>query len=246
MQLLAIRPKVFAPHPEVATVFAVGKLKFGIAPRAEVIAERRELLQTLQLDTRELRGLEQNQTDKAFYFDEANKSDFLSEPQLVGDALYTDCPGIFLSVTSGDCLPILFYNPVAGIAGAFHAGWPGTAKRTLAKVLQRVLQRCPGVGNYKFYFGPAAQACCYEITRRPEREEIFEKEFGAGVIARRAGKVYLDFVKANKIQLLDLGAGEGQVENSGICTIHNLEYPSYRRQRQNRTESLLSLIGVKR
>lgn len=70
--------------------------------------------------------------------------------------------------------------------------------------------------DFYFYLGPAAQSCCYDK----------------------------DFVKENLAQLEEMKVPVDQIENSGICTIHNLEYPSHRREREKRKETILNIIGL--
>lgn len=70
--------------------------------------------------------------------------------------------------------------------------------------------------DFYFYLGPAAAGCCYDK----------------------------DFVKDNLAQLREMGVPANQIENSGICTIHNSEYPSHRREKQSRAETILSIIGL--
>jgi polyphenol oxidase len=41
------------------------------------------------------------------------------------DALVTDRPNILLGVQTADCVPVLFYDPHAGVVGAAHSGWKG-------------------------------------------------------------------------------------------------------------------------
>jgi polyphenol oxidase len=41
------------------------------------------------------------------------------------DALVTDQPGLLLGISTADCAPVLFADPVAGVIGAAHSGWKG-------------------------------------------------------------------------------------------------------------------------
>src|SRR5215472_15116448 len=41
------------------------------------------------------------------------------------DGLVTRTPGIALGVLAADCAPILFFDPIAKVVGAAHAGWRG-------------------------------------------------------------------------------------------------------------------------
>ena len=59
------------------------------------------------------------------------RADVLSDPALPGefpaDGLVTDQPGVCLTIFSGDCIPILLYDPHRNVIAAVHAGWRGTA-----------------------------------------------------------------------------------------------------------------------
>ena len=59
------------------------------------------------------------------------RADVLSDPSLPGefpaDGLVTDQPGVCLTIFSGDCIPILLYDPIRRVIAAVHAGWRGTA-----------------------------------------------------------------------------------------------------------------------
>ena len=47
------------------------------------------------------------------------------------DALITNDPGCGLVIFTADCTPILLWDPITGAVGAAHAGWRGTAARTM-------------------------------------------------------------------------------------------------------------------
>ena len=171
------------------------------------------------------------------------KVDFLSRELPEGDGLYTALKGVFLGARGADCASILFYSPSAGIVGAVHAGWRGTKEKILKKTLEMVINdgSATPTGFY-FYIGPAAQVCCYEVSKYLTREKDFEFFFRDD-LERRAGRVFLNFVAANIRQLHELGIKDERIENSGICSIHNQDYPSHRREKTSRRRTLLALIG---
>lgn len=56
------------------------------------------------------------------------QSIFVSEPFAEppkADAMVTDQPGLALAILTADCVPVLFFDPVARLIGAAHAGWKG-------------------------------------------------------------------------------------------------------------------------
>ena len=163
-----------------------------------------------------------------------------------GDALFTSKLGIYLAVRSADCLPILFYNPKKQIIGVVHAGWKGTYKKIIQKTLQKVAKRFQAKPeDFYFYLGPAARLCCYEITHEPQRIEKFDKKYRKKILRKDGARIFLDIVKANKLQLRQLHVPTSHIEDSGLCTIHNAKYPSHRREGEGRKETLLSLVGLR-
>ena len=59
------------------------------------------------------------------------RADILPDPAQPGtfeaDGLITDEPEVCLTIFSGDCIPILLYDPVRRCIAAAHAGWRGIA-----------------------------------------------------------------------------------------------------------------------
>ena len=59
------------------------------------------------------------------------RADVMEHPEAPGsfeaDGLVTNESGVCLTIFSGDCIPILLYDPVRRCIAAVHAGWRGTA-----------------------------------------------------------------------------------------------------------------------
>jgi len=79
------------------------------------------------------------------------------------DGLVTDQPGVCLTVFSGDCIPILLYDPVGHCIAAAHAGWRGTAAGIAANAVQAMVDRygCRPE-NILAAIGPGIAPCCFE------------------------------------------------------------------------------------
>ena len=143
------------------------------------------------------------------------------------DGLWTTQKDVLLTVKTADCLPVFFMAPKNEVIGIVHAGWRGTQKK-LTQHWMRTFVRKTGLspGALYVYFGPAIRSCCYEVG--PE----FIRRFPSKVISRSPeGKIYLDLVKANALQLLEAGVPPRRIVDSGICTSCQVKrYFSYRRE----------------
>ena len=53
------------------------------------------------------------------------------EPRFTCDGFVTNEPGVPLAVFMADCLPALLHDPAAGVIGAVHCGWRGSAAEAL-------------------------------------------------------------------------------------------------------------------
>lgn len=95
------------------------------------------------------------------------RADILPAPEapglFEGDGLVTDVPGVCLTIFSGDCIPVLLYDPVRRAVGAVHAGWRGTAAGAAAQAVKALVERysCQPE-NILAAIGPGIGPCCFE------------------------------------------------------------------------------------
>jgi YfiH family protein len=79
------------------------------------------------------------------------------------DAMVTDRRGIALGIVTGDCAPVLFADPHAGVVGAAHAGWRGA----VAGVLEATLAAMKACGampeRITAAVGPCIAQASYEV-----------------------------------------------------------------------------------
>jgi len=156
------------------------------------------------------------------------------------DGLITDSKNLFLAVTIADCTPVILFDAHNNAIGAVHAGWRGTSKKILTKALMmmgKYFHTEPR--NLLAFIGPSAGNCCYEVG-----QEVAIQFPESCLQINKNGKWFVDVKKANMLQLLEYGVEESHIEVHSDCSIHNMEYHSYRRDRQ-RSGRMLALIGIK-
>jgi YfiH family protein len=156
------------------------------------------------------------------------------------DALFTIDPSKILAIRTADCVPILLCNKTGKIAAAAHAGWRGVIANILATTIAQ-MQQDPA--NLLAAIGPCISFDAFEVG--PEVLDHFSTAFGNTAPLRRAdnGKGHVDLRQACRLQLLQAGLPESQIDQTDRCTVRNAdEFFSHRRD-NGITGRMASLIG---
>lgn len=122
-----------------------------------------------------------------------------------GDALWTDRPGLALSVVTADCVPVVLAGP--GESGprvaAVHAGWRGIVAGVVPRTVEALGVAPDAV---EAWVGPAIGACCYEVGEEVAAEVA--EVAGTGCVVPAAaigGRPHLDLPGAVRAQLEEAG-----------------------------------------
>jgi polyphenol oxidase len=113
-------------------------------------------------------------------------------------------------VLTADCVPIALESPTA--VAMLHGGWRGLA----AGIVERGVSLLDG--PVRAAIGPCARGCCYEVG-----EEVHAHFPGHRVGERNLA---LEAIAAERLRT----AGVTTIEDTGICTICDERYFSYRRE----------------
>ncbi|HEX8984479.1 MAG TPA: peptidoglycan editing factor PgeF [Bryobacteraceae bacterium] len=146
------------------------------------------------------------------------------------DALVTATPGLYVSIRTADCVPILIADERRRAVAAVHAGWRGTADAIVVEALKemgRLYKSRPK--DLLAAIGPAVCGSCYEVG--PEVAARFTRWFPE----RRDldGRARLDLVEANRRQLVEAGLDPARISTGAPCTACNPgEFYSWRRDRE--------------
>lgn len=164
-----------------------------------------------------------------FSLSDAAQTERLSE----ADALITDCPGLYVAVSTADCVPVLLYAPDCRAIAAVHAGWRGTVKDIAGKTVRRMIEAygCDP-SQIRAGIGPSIGPDAFEVG-----EEVVEafRLSGADLsaIAFRhplTGRSHINLWEANRLQLLRAGLSPAHIEVAGLCTFtHSDRFFSARR-----------------
>ena len=81
-----------------------------------------------------------------------------------GDGHVTATPGILLSVTVADCVPISLVDPRTRSVGLLHGGWRGVAEGILEAGVRNLSRRYGSLPHdLHLHLGPSICGTCYEV-----------------------------------------------------------------------------------
>jgi polyphenol oxidase len=190
--------------------------------RKFVDSNRRELAEAMGVEPSQLFFPSQVHETRILHV----RSDTPRKELMNTDALVTDERGVCIAVMSADCVPILLYDKRHEVVAAVHSGWRGTVARILEKTLHHLREQFGTQGvDLLAGIGPSVSQDSYEVG-----EEVIhnvKKNFtdsASLLIEQPQNKAMLDLWKANKIQLLEFGVPETQIEISDLCTVKNNEH----------------------
>ncbi|MBI5193451.1 MAG: peptidoglycan editing factor PgeF [Nitrospirae bacterium] len=148
------------------------------------------------------------------------------------DAIITNQRNVGIGVVSADCLPALLYDPVHSVIAAVHAGWRGTLKGIMSKVVCQMMDMFDcRPEDIVAGIGPVIGECCYEvgdIVAKPINES--NPAWGSFLKPLENGRSILNLTGLNSFQIEAVGVQRTNIFNLGLCTSCNKDlFPSYRR-----------------
>lgn len=143
------------------------------------------------------------------------------------DAVVTARRGLALAVLTADCTPVLLADPVAGIAGAAHAGRPGLVAGVVGAAVEAMVSLGADPARMVARTGPAVCGRCYEVPA--QMREAVAEVVPAAYAETSWGTPAVDVVAGVHAQLAE--AGVGDTGRSPVCTLESRDHFSYRRDR---------------
>ena len=180
------------------------------------------------------------------------RADILSDPAAPGtfeaDGLVTDEPGVCLTIFSGDCIPILLYDPVRRCIAAAHAGWRGTALGIAARAVEAMVRDYGCDPKHILAaIGPGIGPCCFEThSDVPDGLRAGLGGDAAPFIRPLSaeGKFSVDLKGANAKWLERAGLDPARIALCSACTACNLDTFWSHRVQGNTRGSMAAMIQL--
>lgn len=133
------------------------------------------------------------------------------------DAMVTNQPEIVLGVATADCVPLLFYDPIAQVIGVAHAGWRGAFGGIVENTIVAMESLGSQMANILVAIGPCIHQDTYEVD--PGFYNTFmEKDFQSGAF----------FVPHKDRYLFDLpGYVKSRLARAGIQQVDQVPFNTY-------------------
>ncbi len=142
--------------------------------------------------------------------------------------------GIILCVSLADCAGVLIFDPVKNIISALHSGWKGSKLNITQKGIEIMKNHGSNPKDLLVWISPSASGEKYEIGEDVAKHFMdSECIIPLNPLFAKGKTKYLFHNKFQiKKQLIVCGVNVDNIEISQICTINDIEYHSYRRDRQ--------------
>ncbi|MBU3679755.1 MAG: peptidoglycan editing factor PgeF [Candidatus Kapabacteria bacterium] len=155
------------------------------------------------------------------------------------DALITSQRGVVLGVKLADCCGVLLHDPVRQVIAAIHSGWRGTAAGITVRTLEQFITRFGSdPAEVHAWLSPCASGRVYEVG-----EEVHSALPGY-CRPLSESKWLFDNHRAIVDQLLRAGLRRDTITVDDACTITDVRYHSFRRDR-GRSGRMLAFIGMR-
>ena len=220
-----------------------------------------------QVATLEVESWDDWRTDwphRSYYIDQQEMI-WTVKPRRKADALITRQCGVALAMSSADCVPLMYYDPVEKVLGLAHAGWRGTARGIAAITVDTMVEQFGCIPKNMYVgIGPSIGECCYEISEEVRYYFMGQQEFDPDPTDLRYSKLVresaiftskrnrgrnslrLDLWETNRNQLLMAGVLPKHVESSAICTSCEKEHFFSHRGEQGKAGRFPSILALRR
>ncbi|MDE2379998.1 peptidoglycan editing factor PgeF [Bradyrhizobium sp.] len=146
-----------------------------------------------------------------------------------GDALVTRTPGLALGVSTADCGPVLFVDPVARVIGAAHAGWKGALTGVLESTIETMERLGAARADIIAAIGPLIRQDSYEVGNEFVDRFIAADADNAVFFMPSVREGHAMFDLAGFIRMRLEAAGVLMIDDLGLDTYADERFFSYRR-----------------
>lgn len=140
------------------------------------------------------------------------------------DAVVTALPSTCIGVSTADCIPLLLHDTRLRVIAAIHAGWRGTVSRIAVKCIKAMMTHYSCIPeDLKAVIAPGISLGAFEVG-----DDVYKAFEDAGFCMKRIARRYptadgdikwhIDLWEANRLQLVECGVNDENIQMAGICT----------------------------
>ena len=221
---------------------------FSDDSRENIIRNRQLLCEELGIPFKNLVGAHQVHGTAVKLVDEplVEMEDNARKSALEGfDALICQTPGICITATTADCVPVLLFDPETRSIAAIHSGWRSTLNNIVGCTIS-ALQENFGVkpADLIAAVGPCISGAVYEVGAELESQfHINGFDTNQFFVQKNEGKFLFDIRLAVQKQLE--AAGVSNIEISPHCTFSEPDLFFSARRQGIHSGRMLSGISIK-
>jgi len=219
-----------------------GNMSFRWGKEEEVLKNRESFLKQLGISLGDCVNLSLQHEAEVIKVSSKDKGKGMYKQDGVpGDALITKEKGLFLSLLTADCLPIIFYDQKKEVIALCHAGWKSVDKKIVQKVVDVFIKDYGSEPRDIFVaIGPAVHKESYKFSNPVQKElpgwEGFLEDLSDGQTA-------VDLIGYTVKQLMEAGVLKENIEINEVDTAVDSEFFShYRSVRTGETEGRFATV----
>lgn len=161
----------------------------------------------------------------------------------IADAIVTQLPNVILGITNADCFPVYALDPVQKAVGLAHVGWKGAVGNIVVSLIKAFTTEFKSAkDDILVGIGPGLRKCHFEI----QTDILPYFTSYPGQVIKRDQRIFVDLEEIITNQLVSAGMVEENIEPSKHCTFCLPEkYYSYRRDKSQLLETMISYIGIR-
>lgn len=191
------------------------------------------LFAALEIPERSICFTKQVHGDSVRIVSSEDTRELFSEFAYEADGIVTNERRLPLICYTADCVPVLLFDPEAGVIGAVHCGWRSTVADILGNAVDQMISLGALPSEICAAIGPAIDICCYETGPEVPMEIgrlLADDAEGTYFPLGDSGKFMVDLKEANRRRLLQLGLKQCNISVSDECTFCNSDrYWSHRK-----------------
>ena len=124
-----------------------------------------------------------------------------NKKKIKADAIITNQKKLPIAVLTADCVPILLYDNKKKMIAAIHAGWKGSFKGIIKKVIDFMLLKGCKTNSITAAIGPCIQQNSYNVGNEFKKKFIKKNRYNRIFFKRKKNIIYFDLPNFVKSQL---------------------------------------------